>query len=39
MVQRLIGYQKNDTFLEDLSGASKLIFFIVVSVACMTTYD
>lgn len=39
MAQRLIGYQKNDTFLEDLSGASKLIFFIVVSVACMTTYD
>ncbi|MGT2888261.1 energy-coupling factor transporter transmembrane component T family protein [Streptococcus didelphis] len=39
MPQRLIGYQKADNFLHDLSGASKLIFFILVSVACMTTYD
>ncbi|VTS38223.1 cobalt ABC transporter, permease component [Streptococcus pseudoporcinus] len=39
MSQRLIGYHNTGTFLQQLSGASKLIFFIVVSVACMTTYD
>ncbi|EMG24786.1 methionine-regulated ECF transporter [Streptococcus parauberis KRS-02083] len=39
MPQKLIGYQKEDNFLHHLTGASKLIFFILVSVACMTTYD
>lgn len=39
MPQRLIGYQANKTFIHHLSGASKLIYFILVSVACMTTYD
>lgn len=39
MPQRLIGYQANQTFIHNLSGASKLIYFILVSVACMTTYD
>lgn len=39
MPQRLIGYQANKTFIHQLSGASKLIYFILVSVACMTTYD
>lgn len=36
---QLIGYQKGDSFLYDLSGASKLVFFVLVSVATMTTYD
>lgn len=39
MSQKLLGYQKGNSFFDNLSGASKLIFFILVSVACMTTYD
>lgn len=39
MSQKLLGYQKGNLFFDNLSGASKLIFFILVSVACMTTYD
>ncbi|MBM7636856.1 energy-coupling factor transporter transmembrane component T family protein [Streptococcus saliviloxodontae] len=39
MSNRLIGYQQGQGFLYRLSGASKLIFFILVSVACMATYD
>ena len=39
MSNRLIGYQSGQGFLYGLSGASKLIFFILVSVACMATYD
>lgn len=39
MSNRLIGYQAGQGFLYDLSGASKMIFFILVSVACMATYD
>lgn len=39
MTNRLIGFQSGRGFLYSLSGASKLIFFILVSVACMTTYD
>ena len=39
MTNHLIGYQSGRGFLYQLSGASKLIFFILVSVACMTTYD
>lgn len=39
MTNHLIGYQSGRGFLYRLSGASKLIFFILVSVACMTTYD
>lgn len=39
MSQKLLGYQKGNPFFDNLSGASKLIFFILVSVACMTTYD
>ena len=38
MTNRLIGFQSGRGFLYSLSGASKLIFFILVSVACMTTY-
>lgn len=39
MANHFIGYQSGQVFLYHLSGASKLIFFILVSVACMTTYD
>ena len=39
MANHFIGYQSGQGFLYYLSGASKLIFFILVSVACMTTYD
>ena len=39
MASHLIGYQSGRGFLYQLSGASKLIFFVLVSVACMTTYD
>lgn len=39
MAHKLIGYQDGQGFLYRLSGASKLFFFIVVSVACMMTYD
>ena len=39
MANYFIGYQSGQGFLYHLSGASKLIFFILVSVACMTTYD
>lgn len=37
--QKLIGYHAGRTFLHALSGASKLIFFILVSVAAMMSYD
>lgn len=37
--QRLIGYHAGTTFIHRLSGASKLLFFILVSVAAMTSYD
>ena len=37
--QKLIGYHAGQTFLHALSGASKLIFFILVSVAAMMSYD
>lgn len=39
MANQLVGYQDGDSFLYRLSGASKLLFFVLVSVACMTTYD
>lgn len=39
MANRLIGYREGDGYLYQLSGASKMLFFILVSVACMTTYD
>lgn len=39
MANRLLGYQSGKGFLYDLSGTSKLLFFILVSVAVMTSYD
>lgn len=38
-MNRLIGYHDGNGFLYHLTGVSKLIFFILVSIACMTTYD
>lgn len=35
----LLGYTAGDSFVHKLSGASKLIFFILVSISCMVTYD
>ncbi|MGT2906224.1 energy-coupling factor transporter transmembrane component T family protein [Streptococcus dentiloxodontae] len=39
MTNRLIGYQAGEGFIYQLSGASKMIFFVLVSIACMATYD
>lgn len=39
MTNRLLGYQSGQGFLYELSGTSKLLFFILVSVAVMTSYD
>ncbi|AXQ78089.1 energy-coupling factor transporter transmembrane protein EcfT [Streptococcus chenjunshii] len=39
MTNRLIGYYGGEGFLYRLSGASKLLFFLLASIACMTTYD
>lgn len=36
---QLLGYIPNDTFMHKLSGTTKLIMLIIVSIACMTTYD
>lgn len=38
-MNHLIGYHEGSGFLYRLTGVSKLIFFILVSIACMTTYD
>lgn len=37
--QTLIGYKDGSGFLYELSGVAKLIFFVLVSIAAMTTYD
>ncbi|MDY5974856.1 energy-coupling factor transporter transmembrane component T [Streptococcus hyovaginalis] len=39
MANRLLGYQPGRGFLYRLSGTSKLLFFILASVAVMTSYD
>ena len=35
--RKLIGYHAGETFLHGLSGASKMLFFVLVSVAAMTS--
>ncbi|MTV72991.1 energy-coupling factor transporter transmembrane protein EcfT, partial [Streptococcus pneumoniae] len=35
MQAKLIGYQHRDTVIHRLSGAGKLLFFILVSLAAM----
>ena len=39
MQAKLIGYQYRDTVIHRLSGAGKLLFFILVSLAAMISYD
>lgn len=39
MQAKLIGYQNRDTVIHRLSGAGKLLFFILVSLAAMISYD
>lgn len=39
MKNKLIGYHEGTSFLHKLSGASKLLFFILVSSAAMISYD
>lgn len=39
MTIKLIGYQEGTGLLYHLSGASKLLFFLLVSVSSMMTYD
>lgn len=36
---QMIGYLPGDTFIHRLSGTTKLLALILISVACMTTYD
>ncbi|MET3645252.1 energy-coupling factor transporter transmembrane component T family protein [Streptococcus gallinaceus] len=37
--QRLIGYQKGDSFIHRLSAVTKLLTFLIVSILVMVTYD
>ena len=39
MNNRLVGYHAGNSFLHRLSGASKLLFLLLVSLAAMLTYD
>lgn len=39
MTNKFIGYRHGQGFLYQLSGSSKMIFFILVSIAAMATYD
>ncbi|ALS01984.1 hypothetical protein ATZ33_11505 [Enterococcus silesiacus] len=36
---QMLGYIPDDTAIHRLNGTAKLIFLILLSVACMTTYD
>ena len=35
----LVGYQQGNSFVHALSGASKLLFFVFISIASMVTFD
>ena len=39
MNHRLVGYHEGSSFLHSLSGASKLLFLLLVSLAAMLSYD
>ena len=39
MKHRLVGYHEGTSFLHRLSGASKLLFLLFVSLAAMLSYD
>lgn len=36
---QMLGYTPDDTLIHKLNGTTKLLFLILLSVACMTTYD
>lgn len=36
---QMLGYIPDHTFIHQLNATTKLLFFILLSVACMTTYD
>ena len=36
---KILGYQPGNTFVHKLNATTKLIFLLLVSVACMVTYD
>ncbi len=39
MAGRVLSYEKKDTWIHELSGVTKLIFFILWSITAMLTYD
>lgn len=36
---KILGYQPGNTFIHRLNATTKLIFLLLVSIACMVTYD
>lgn len=36
---KILGYQPGNTFVHNLNATTKLIFLLLVSIACMVTYD
>lgn len=36
---KILGYQPSNTFIHKLNATTKLIFLLLVSIACMVTYD
>lgn len=39
MANRLLTYEKKDTWIDELCGVTKLVFFLAWSITCMLTYD
>ena len=39
MAGRILSYEKKDTWIHELSGVTKLIFFLLWSITSMITYD
>ena len=39
MSSRVLSYEEKSTWIHDLSGVSKLIFFLLWSITAMLTYD
>lgn len=38
-MNRLIGYHEGNGFLYNLTGTSKIVYLVIISVVCMITYD
>ena len=36
---KILGYQPGNSFIHALNATTKMIFLILVSIACMVTYD